>query len=214
MDLTFTTRNIHNWSLFLLWLSLFSKAISLLLPSSILDAYWLEGLISSFISLCLFILLMGFSRQEYWRTLLFPSPVDHILSELSTWPNRLGWPYTAWWIRVIKLHKASMWSFWLVFCDVVFILEAIGLWFLLLLLWRQWPKPSQRKRNTRKQNGWGGPAVSWEKKRSERQGERQRYAQLNAEFQRIIGRDKKAFLSEQCKEIEEDNRMGTTRDLF
>ena len=44
--------------------------------------------------------------------------------------------------------------------------------------------------------------------------ERERYTQLNAEFQRTAGRDKKAFLSEQCKEIEEDNRMGTTRDLF
>ena len=45
-------------------------------------------------------------------------------------------------------------------------------------------------------------------------GERERYAQLNAEFQRRARRDKKAFLSEQCKEIEENNRMGKTRDLF
>ena len=45
-------------------------------------------------------------------------------------------------------------------------------------------------------------------------GERKRYAQLNAEFQRRARRDKKAFLSEQCKEIEENNRMGMTRDLF
>ena len=53
-------------------------------------------------------------------------------------------------------------------------------------------------------------------KRSERQGERERYTQLNAEFQRIKRRDKKAFLSEQCtcKEIEENNRMGKTSDLF
>ena len=42
----------------------------------------------------------------------------------------------------------------------------------------------------------------------------ERYAQLNAEFQRIARRDKKAFLSEQCKEIEESNRMGRTRELF
>jgi len=42
----------------------------------------------------------------------------------------------------------------------------------------------------------------------------ERYAQLNAEFQRTEKRDKKAFLSEQCKEIEENNRMGKTRDLF
>ena len=45
-------------------------------------------------------------------------------------------------------------------------------------------------------------------------GEKERYKQLNAEFQRIARRDKKAFLSDQCKEIEEDNRMGKTRDLF
>ena len=46
------------------------------------------------------------------------------------------------------------------------------------------------------------------------QGEKERYKHLNAEFQRIARRDKKAFLSDQCKEIEENNRMGKTRDLF
>ena len=46
------------------------------------------------------------------------------------------------------------------------------------------------------------------------QGEKERYKHLNAEFQRIERRDKKAFLSDQCKEIEENNRMGKTRDLF
>ena len=45
-------------------------------------------------------------------------------------------------------------------------------------------------------------------------GEKERYRHLNAEFQRIARRDKKAFLSDQCKEIEENNRMGNTRDLF
>ena len=45
-------------------------------------------------------------------------------------------------------------------------------------------------------------------------GEKERYTHLNAEFQRIARRDKKAFLSDQCKEIEENNRMGSTRDLF
>ena len=55
-----------------------------------------------------------------------------------------------------------------------------------------------------------------EKKRqaSKRQGKRERYNELNAEFQRIARRDKKALVSEQCKEIEENNRMGQTRDLF
>ena len=45
-------------------------------------------------------------------------------------------------------------------------------------------------------------------------GEKERYTHLKAEFQRIARRDKKAFLSDQCKEIEEKNRMGNTRDLF
>ena len=45
-------------------------------------------------------------------------------------------------------------------------------------------------------------------------GEKERYTHLNAEFQRISRRDKKAFLSDQCKEIEENNRMGKSRDLF
>ena len=45
-------------------------------------------------------------------------------------------------------------------------------------------------------------------------GEKERYTHLNAEFQRIARRDKKAFLSDQCKEMEETNRIGKTRDLF
>ena len=61
---------------------------------------------------------------------------------------------------------------------------------------------------------WGGLTNSCEKKRSEKQGEKERYTHLNAEFQRIAWRDKKAFLSNQSKEIEENNRMGKTRDLF
>ena len=53
------------------------------------------------------------------------------------------------------------------------------------------------------------------KRRGEKsKGEKERYKHLNAEFQRIARRDKKAFLSDQCKEIEENNRMGKTRDLF
>ena len=48
----------------------------------------------------------------------------------------------------------------------------------------------------------------------EGKGEKERYTHLNAEFQRIARRDKKALLSDQCKEIEENNRMGKTRDLF
>ena len=61
---------------------------------------------------------------------------------------------------------------------------------------------------------WGGLTNSCEKKGSKSKGGKERYKHLNAEFQRIGRRDKKAFLSEQCKEIEENNRMGKTRDLF
>ena len=56
--------------------------------------------------------------------------------------------------------------------------------------------------------------MSCENKRRENEGKQERYKHLNAEFQRIAGRDKKAFFSDQCKEIEEKNRMGKTRDLF
>ena len=54
-----------------------------------------------------------------------------------------------------------------------------------------------------------------EKRREEKgKGEKERYTHLNAKFQRIVRRDKKAFLSDQCKEIEENNTMGKTRDFF
>ena len=53
-----------------------------------------------------------------------------------------------------------------------------------------------------------------EKKKVKGKGEKESYAHLNAEFQRIARRGKKAFLNDQCKEIEENNRMGKTRDLF
>ena len=60
----------------------------------------------------------------------------------------------------------------------------------------------------------GGLANSCEKKRNKKQRRKERFTHLDAEFQRIAKRDKKAFLSDQCKEIEENNRMGKTRDLF
>ena len=52
------------------------------------------------------------------------------------------------------------------------------------------------------------------KRRAKGKGEKERYTHLNAEFQRIARRDRKVFISEQCKEIEENNRMGKTRELF
>ena len=56
--------------------------------------------------------------------------------------------------------------------------------------------------------------IAVKKREVKGKGEKERYTHLNAEFQRIASRDKKAFLSNQCKEIEENNRMGKTRDLF
>ena len=56
--------------------------------------------------------------------------------------------------------------------------------------------------------------IAEERREAKSKGEKERYIHLNVEFQRIARRDKKAFLSEQCKEIEENNRMGKTRDLF
>ena len=56
--------------------------------------------------------------------------------------------------------------------------------------------------------------IAMKRRELKSKGEKERYTHLNAEFQRIVGRDKKAFLSDQCKEIEENNRMGKTRALF
>ena len=56
--------------------------------------------------------------------------------------------------------------------------------------------------------------IAVKRKEEKSKGEKERYSHLNAEFQRIARRDKKAFLSDQCKEIEENNTMGKTRDLF
>ena len=56
--------------------------------------------------------------------------------------------------------------------------------------------------------------IAVNKREAKGKGEKERYAHLNAEFQRIARRGKKVFLSDQCKEIEENNRIGKTRDLF
>ena len=61
---------------------------------------------------------------------------------------------------------------------------------------------------------WGGLTNSMKRREVKSKGEKERYKHLNAEFQRTARRDKKDFLSNQCKEIEENNRMGKIRDLF
>ena len=78
------------------------------------------------------------------------------------------------------------------------------------------PKTIPMEKKCKKAKWLSGEALQIAVKRREAQsqGEKERYKHLNAEFQRIARRDKKAFFSDQCKEIEENNRMGRTRELF
>ena len=78
---------------------------------------------------------------------------------------------------------------------------------------RQGSRTSPRKRNAKRLSG-EALQTAVKRREAKSKGEKERYKHLNAEFQRIAGRDKKAFLSIQCKEIEENKRMGKTRDLF
>ena len=77
-------------------------------------------------------------------------------------------------------------------------------------------KTIPKKKKCKKAKWLSEEALQTAEKRREAngKGEKERYTHLNAEFQRTARRDKKAFLSDQCKEIEENNRMGKTRDLF
>ena len=81
---------------------------------------------------------------------------------------------------------------------------------------KQGSRPSPRKRNAKKAKWLSEEAlqIAVKRRESKSKGEKERYTHLNAEFHRIEKRDKKAFLSNQCKEMEENNRMGKTRDLF
>ena len=76
-------------------------------------------------------------------------------------------------------------------------------------------KTIPKERNAKKQNGClRRPYKQLRKGEAKGKGEKERYTHLNADFQRIARRDKTAFLSDHCKEREENNRMGKTRDLF
>ena len=88
-------------------------------------------------------------------------------------------------------------------------------WRFMTLYKRQESRPSPRKR-CKKAKWLSEEALQIAVKRREvkSKGEKERYTHLNAELQRITRRDKKAFLSDKCKEIEENNRMGKNRDLF
>ena len=89
-------------------------------------------------------------------------------------------------------------------------------WRFMILYRRQGSRPSTWKRNVKKAKRLSEEAlqIAVKRRKAKSKGEEERYKHLNAEFQRIARRDKKAFFSEQCKEIEENNTMGKTRDLF
>ena len=74
--------------------------------------------------------------------------------------------------------------------------------------------PKKKKRKKAKWLSEEALQIAVKRREAKSKGEKQRYKHLNAEFQRIARRDKKAFLRNQCKKIEENNRMGKTRDLF
>ena len=77
-------------------------------------------------------------------------------------------------------------------------------------------KTIPKKRKCKKANWLPDKAlqIALKRRKAKGKGEKERYTHLNAKFQRVARRDKKDFLSDQCKEIEENNRMGKTRDLF
>ena len=89
-------------------------------------------------------------------------------------------------------------------------------WRFVTLYRRQESRPSARKRNAKKAIWLSEEAlqIAVERREVKSKGNKERYTHLNAEFQRIARRNKKAFLSDQGKEIEETSRMGKTRDLF
>ena len=122
-DLASVTSHIHNCVLlcfgsipsFFLELFLHWSPVALWAPTDLGSSSF------SILSFCLFILFMGFSRQEYWSGLPFPSPFCHTS---PPWPNCFGWPHTAL-LSLIELDK-SVWSDWLVFCDYGFSVSALS----------------------------------------------------------------------------------------
>ena len=97
---------------------------------------------------------------------------------------------------------------------LIYCLKHYG-WRFITLHRRWWSKPSPRKGNAKgKMVVWGGLTNSWEKKRSKRQRRKGKIYPFVCRVSKNRKRDKKAFLSDQCKEIKENNRMGKMRDLF
>ena len=89
-------------------------------------------------------------------------------------------------------------------------------WRFVTLYRRQESRPSPKGEKVQKSQTavWGGLKITVKRKEAKIKGEKERYTHLNVEFQRIARRDKKVFLNDQCKDIEENNRMGKTADLF
>ena len=110
---------------FSLWLHLFILSV-VISPVRFWASIYMGSWSFSVISFCLFILFMGFSRQEYWSGLPLPSPVDHILSDLSTM-IRPSWVALRAWLSFIELDKAVVlvWLDWLVFCEYGFSVSAL-----------------------------------------------------------------------------------------
>ena len=126
---------------------------------------------------------MGFSRQEYWSSLPFPSPVEVA--------NRF---------KELDLIDRVPEELWTKVHDIV--QEAVI-------------KTIPKKKKCKKAKWLSKQALQiTEKREAKGKAEMERYAHLNAEFQRMARRRKKAYLSDQCKEIEENSRMGKTRHLF
>ena len=87
-------------------------------------------------------------------------------------------------------------------------------WRFMTLYRRQGSRPSPRKEIQESKMAEEALQIAVKRRDAKGKGDKERYTHLNAEFQRIARRDKKAYLSDQCKEIKENNRMGKTRDLF
>ena len=170
-------------------------------------AYWaltdLGSSSFSVLSFCLFILFMGFSRQEYWSGLPFPSPVGHVWSELSTMTH-LSWMAPNGTVHsFIELDKAVV--------RVIRLASFLWLWFSVCLpLMEKDKRPKKKKCKKAKWLSEEAFQIAENRREVKGKGEKERYTHLNAEYQRIARGDKKAFLSDQWKEVEENNRMGKT----
>ena len=130
-DFTSITSHIHSF-LFFVYCFCFGSISSLflvispLISSSILGTYRPGEFIFQWLIFLTFHTVLGFSMQEYWSGLPFPSPVDHILSDLSTM-TRPSWVAPQAWLSFIELDKAVVlvWLDWLVFCEYGFSVSAL-----------------------------------------------------------------------------------------